>query len=129
LGEAVYLCEFYGFIDQNGGPRGVIGVPYKYQAALANSIALAAATANPIISEDWPPKTPVHRGIQYLVWLRLHDRGLPPAPPMGQSQTAFVVLDTRFGLPSKLSDTLAAEPFQTFGSLRLYQMRLASTPP
>ncbi len=129
LGETAYLNEFYRFIDQNGGPRGVIGVPYKYQVALADSIARAASTANPLISEDWPPKTPVHRGIQYLVWLRLRDRPLPTAPPIGQSQTAFVVLDTRFGLPTKLSDALAAQPFQTFGSLRLYQMPLTSTSP
>jgi hypothetical protein len=119
LGQFAYVEKLYGYLEREGGARGTYGVVYEHKVALAKHIADAAQTANPIMSLDWPPKTPVESDIQYLVEMDLEGRSLPPQT--GGPQTAFVVVDTRFRDPNE-PEPLPNIPAQAFGPLRLYEI-------
>lgn len=125
IGQFLYVQKLYGFLEEQGGARGTYGVVYKHKVDLCKRIAEVAQTPNPIMSRDWPPKTPVESDIQYLVWTYLNDRTLPPALP-GVPQTAFVVVDTRFRPPND-PEPLPGMPVRAFGPLRLYE--IPYTPP
>jgi len=119
LGQFAYVEDLYGFLQREGGARGTYGVVYEYKADLARRIADDARTADPIMSRDWPPKTPVENDIQYLVTMDLQGRSLPPQT--GGPQTAFVVVDTRFRDPNE-PEPPPNVPVQSFGPLRLYEI-------
>ena len=121
-GQALYVERLYRFWDQEGGALGTRGENYEYQLAVSEAIAERAQTRNPIVTSDWPPQTPVHLGIQYLLWWKLRDRPLPAALPQGAPQTAFVVVDMRFRKDTDIPPPLDKLSYRSFGPERLYEI-------
>jgi hypothetical protein len=126
VSQAAFVERLYGFWEEEGGALGTRCEAYKHEVAVSDYIVEHAQSKNPIVSTDWPPRTPVHRGIQYLLWWKLRDRLLPAVPPLGQAQTAFVVYDMRFKKVSDVPPPLNTLPFEAFGPLRLYEMQVPS---
>jgi 4-amino-4-deoxy-L-arabinose transferase-like glycosyltransferase len=120
VGQFAYVQKLYGFLEEQGGARGTYGVIYKHKVDLCKRIAEAAQTANPMMSRDWPPKTPVETDIQYLTAIYLNARSWAPVDARAP-QTAFVVVDTRFE-PPDAPDLIPNVPNRRFGPLRLYEV-------
>ncbi|MGD0650531.1 MAG: hypothetical protein ABSA97_05240 [Verrucomicrobiia bacterium] len=120
--QAAFVERLYGFWEEEGGALGTRCEAYKHEVAVTDHIVEHAQSKNPLVSTDWPPQTPVHHGIQYLLWWKLRDRPLPAVLPPGQSQTAFVVVDMRFKKASDVPRPLDTLPFRAFGPLRLYEI-------
>ena len=120
IGQFAYVQRLYGFLEEQGGARGTYGIIYKHKVDLCRRIAATSQTSHPIMSRDWPPKTPVESDIEYLVSTYLERRSWPPTEPDG-SQTGFVVVDTRFQSPDA-PEPIPNVPSQSFGPLRLYEI-------
>ena len=121
-GELTYTYRLYDFLDRQGGAWGTYGVVYRHKVDLCNRIAETANTPSPVMSRDWPPKTPVENDIQYMVANRLeHKIFLRTTAP----QTGFVVVDMRFRPPNEPEPSLGVTPL-VFGPLRLYEIPLNS---
>jgi 4-amino-4-deoxy-L-arabinose transferase-like glycosyltransferase len=129
VGQAVFVERLYRFWDEEGGALGTRCEAYKHEVAAVDHIVARAPSKNPVVSADWPPQTPVHHGIQYLLWWKLRDRALPVAIPAGQAQTAFVVYDTRFKKPGDVPSPLDRLPSAAFGPLRVYELPLTARLP
>ena len=123
-GQAIFVERLYGFWEKEGGAMGTRCEAYKHEVDVTDYIVEHAQSKNPIVSADWPAQTPVHHGIQYLLWWKLRDRTLPAMPPLGQPQTAFVVYDMRFKKVSDVPPPLNSLLFKAFGPLRLYELRM-----
>jgi hypothetical protein len=120
VGQFAYVHKLYGFLEEQGGARGTYGVVYQHKVDLCKHIAEVAQTPNPIMSRDWPPKTPVESDIQYMVASYLKERSFSLFDPNGP-QTGFVVVDTRFQ-PPNAPDPMPSIPSRAFGPLRLYEV-------
>jgi hypothetical protein len=120
--QALYVERLYRFWDQEGGALGTRGEDYKHQVAVSEAIVERAQSKSPIVTSDWPPQTPVHLGIQYLLWWKFRDRPLPAALPNGAPQTAFVVVDMRFKKDTDVPPPLDKLPYRAFGPVRLYEL-------
>lgn len=126
IGQFAYVHRLYGFLEEQGGARGTYGVVYKHKVDLCRRIAATSQTPHPIMSRDWPPKTPVESDIEYLVSMYLEKRSWPATNPQGP-QTAFVVVDTRFQ-PPDAPEPMPNVPSQSFGPLRLYEVPFTPSP-
>jgi len=121
-GQGLFVERLYRFWDREGGALGTRGENYKCQLAISEAIVEHAQVKNPTVSSDWPPHTPVHLGIQYLLWWKLRDRPLPAALSRGTPQTAFVMVDMRFKKDTDVPPPLDRLAYRAFGPLRLYEI-------